>query len=448
MKKKILFTIAGVFLICFIAFWIIVSGGYDRQNKIILFIKKIVPSHLARKARDTLFIIPNLKERNQVLSLQVEKYEQGLQGKLFKEEIIKSNNKKNFTIKEFFLPFPRLDLRLGWAASENSKRAHYLEIIDNKVLVISGLGKTIFFQKQNINNKKLNQIEIKNNINNFLKNNDYELIGIRDLFFEDDYVYISILHKDTNGFTINVYRAKLNFEELDFKPFFITNEYWPGYNVFSGGRIETYKDNKILFSIGFSAIKSVSQNKDSLLGKIIAIDKKTSDYELISIGHRNPQGLFFDRESGAIINTEHGPKGGDEINVNLKNFDEIPNFGWDIASYGVPYSGKDNFKKSHSKYGFVEPLKQYTPSIGISEVLYLSKRKNLDKTKNNLYISSLRAGSIYIIEIDSGLKKIIAEDRIFFSEERIRDMEFDEELGVFFILFETTPSIGILHSKN
>ncbi len=96
----------------------------------------------------------------------------------------------------------------------------------------------------------------------------------------------------------------------------------------------------------------------------------------------------------------------------------------------------------------MEPLKQYTPSVGISEVLYLSKRKNLDKTKNNLYVSSLRAGSIYIIEIDSGLSKIIAEDRIFFSEERIRDIEFDEELGVFFILFETTPSIGILYSKN
>jgi glucose/arabinose dehydrogenase len=448
MKKFPLFTLAGIFLICFISFWIIVHDGYDRQNKIILFIKKIIPSHLARKVRDTVFIIPNLKERNKVLSLQVEKYEQGLQGKLFKEEIIKSNNKKSFSIKEFFLPFPRLDIRLGWAATENSKRAHYLEIIDNKVLVISGLGQTIFFQKQNIDKKKLDQIEIKNNINNFLKNNDYELIGIRDLFVEDDYVYISIQHKDVNGFTVNVYRAKLDFEELDFKPFFITNEYWPEYNVFSGGRIETYKDNKILFSIGYSNVQSAAQNKDSLLGKIIAIDKQTSDHELISIGHRNPQGLFFDKDSDTIINAEHGPKGGDEININPQNFDETPNYGWDIASYGAPYTGKDNFKKSHSKYGFVEPFRQYTPSIGISEILYLSKRKNLDKTKNNLYVSSLRAGSVYIIEIDSKFSKIIEEDRVFFNEQRIRDIEFDEELGVFFLLFEKTPSIGILYSKN
>jgi len=448
MKKKILFTLISIFLICFISFWIIVSGGYDRQNKIILFIKEIIPSHLARKVRDTVFMIPNLKERNKILSLQVEKYEQGLQGKLFREEIIESNNKKTFSIKEFFLPFPRLDLRLGWAATENSKRAHYLEIIDNKVLVISGLGQTIFFQKQNINKKKLDQIEIKNNISHFLKNNDYELIGIRDLFVEDDYVYISIQHKDINGFTINIYRARLDFEELDFKPFFITNEYWPEYNVFSGGRIETYKDNKILFSIGYSAVKSVAQNKDILLGKIIAIDKQTSNYELISIGHRNPQGLFFDKDSDTIINSEHGPKGGDEININPQNFDKIPNYGWDVASYGAPYVGKDNFKKSHSKYGFVEPFRQYTPSIGISEILYLSKRKNLDKTKNNLYVSSLRAGSVYIIEIDGKFSKIIEEDRIFFTEQRIRDIEFDEELEVFFLLFELTPSIGILYPKN
>jgi len=448
MKKISVLVVVTIIIILSAAFWNIVSKGYDRQNKIILTIKKIIPSHLARSIKKTIFFIPDLKEKNRVLELQVKKFEQGLQGKLFNEKIIESNNKKNFNIKEFFLPFPRLDMRLGWAATENSKRAHYLEIVGDKVLVISGLGQTIFFQKQNINKKELNQIEIKNNINNLLKNNDYELIGIRDLFVEDDYAYISIQHRDKNGFTINVYKARLDFKELDFKPFFITNEYWPAYNVFSGGRIETYKNNKILFSIGFSHVKSAAQNKDSFLGKIIAIDKQTSEYELISIGHRNPQGLFFDKESDTIINTEHGPKGGDEININPQNFDRIPNYGWDVASYGVPYSGKDNFKKSHSKYGFVEPFRQYTPSIGIGEIVYLSKRNNLDKTKNNLYVSSLRAGSIYIIEIDSEFSKIIEEDRIFFKEQRIRDIEFDEELRVFFLLFEFTPSIGILYPSN
>ena len=445
-KKKYLVILIVVFVLIFFGLWNVVREGYDKQDKTILFLKKIIPTKLARKVRDTVFIIPELKEKNKFLNLQVEKYEQGLQGKLFKEEIIESNSKKKFTVKKFFLPFPRLDIRLGWAATENSKRAHYLEVIDDKVLVISGLGQTIFFYKQNINKKKLNQIEIKNNIKNFLENNDYELIGIRDLFVEDDYVYISIQHKDNKGFTVNVYRARLNFKELQFKPFFITDEYWQEYNVFSGGRIEGFKDNKILFSTGYSYVKLAAQDKDSLLGKIISIDKSTKKHQLISMGHRNPQGLFYVENLNLIINTEHGPKGGDEINLNFIKKNEIPNYGWDISSYGVEYDGT-KYKDSHSAHGFVEPFKYYTPSIGISELVYLPSKENLDG-KKYLFVSSLRAASIYKIEVNDEFNKIINEDRIFFKETRIRDLEFDEGLGVFFILFETTPSIGILYSKN
>ena len=90
-----------------------------------------------------------------------------MQGKKFKDTIVVSDKKKTkFNLKEFFLPFPRLDLRLGWAATENSRRAHYLEIVKDKVLVISGLGQTIFFEKQiflkiNFYKKKFQIISLK-----------------------------------------------------------------------------------------------------------------------------------------------------------------------------------------------------------------------------------------------------------------------------------------------
>jgi glucose/arabinose dehydrogenase len=446
MKKKFFLVLTFIFFICVVSFWKIVDKGYDRQNKIILFIKKIIPSKIAREVESKIFMIPNLKKKNYLLDIQVKKYEQGLEGNLFREQSIVSSNKKNYYIKEFFLPFKRLDIKLGWAATENSKRAHYLEIVNDKVLVISGLGQTIYFSKENINNKSLNQKEIKNNILSYLNQNNYELVGIRDLFVEDNYVYISLQHKDTKGFTINVYRAALNFEELQFKPFFITNEYWQEYNVFSGGRIESFKDNKILFSIGYSYVKLAAQDKNSFLGKIISIDKSTKKHELISMGHRNPQGLFYVENFNLIINTEHGPRGGDEINLNFIKKNEIPNYGWDISSYGVEYDGT-KYRDSHSAHGFVEPFKYYTPSIGISELVYLPSNKNLDG-KKYLFVSSLRAASIYKIEIDDEFRQITNEDRIFFKEQRLRDLEFDEKLGVFFILFETTPSIGILYSKN
>ena len=448
MKKIVSLTLVFLLVVILLIFWSIVNSGYDRQNKYILFLKKIIPSHTARKVRDTVFFIPDLKKRNEFLDLQVKKYEQGLEGKLFKKTNLKSSNNKNFEIKEFFLPFPRLDTRLGWAATENSKRAHYLEIIDDKILVISGVGQTIFFKKENINLDQLNQINIPNNIKSFLDKKNYKLIGIRDLFVDGKHVYISLQHKDQKGFTINVYRAKLNFEKLIFEQFFLTNEYWPEYNVFSGGRIENYKDNKILFSIGYANIDKVAQDKNSLLGKIISIDKTTTQHDLISIGHRNPQGLFYQSSKNIIINTEHGPKGGDEINFNFQKKDNLPNYGWDIASYGSPYIGEDKFKKSHKDYGFEEPFKNYTPSIGISEIQSLSNDEYSFVNKNSLFVSSLRAGSIYILDTDEDFKEIISEDRLFFKEQRIRDIEFDEEYKLFFALFEYTPSIGVIKQLN
>ena len=447
-NKKVILLAILLFVIVFISFWNVVSGGYDRQNKAILFLKKIVPTKVSRKIRDIIFIIPDLKERNRFLSIQVNKYEQGLNGELFSEEIVLSKIKKNkYLLKEFFLPFPKLDIRLGWAATTNSLRAHHFALIKDKVVVISGEGKTLYFKKNNILNSKLNQTEIPNNIKNILKKNNFELIGIRDLFIEDGEIYISVIFKNLKGLSINAYRADINFEKLNFELFFATKEYWPVYNVFSGGRFSTYKDNKILFSIGFSYVKKAAQRLESLLGKIISIDKLTSEHEIISIGHRNPQGLFYIKDSNIIVNTEHGPKGGDEININFQKDEKIPNFGWDVSSYGIAYDGTDPYKKSHAKYGFIEPFRYYTPSIGISQMIYMSENLTLDQNKY-LFVTSLRAGSIYVIKINNKFNKILDEDRIYFSQKRIRDIEYDEENDVFFLMLEYTPSIGILKLNN
>ena len=204
---------------------------------------------------------------------------------------------------------------------------------------------------------------IPNNIQSIINENNVKLIGIRDLFVEEEKIYISLIFKNFKGLSINAYRADLDFEKLNFELFFESNEYWDRYNVFSGGRFSTYKDNKILFTIGYAGVNKAAQQLDSLLGKIISIDKLTSEHEIISMGHRNPQGLFYIKDLNIIINTEHGPKGGDEININFLKNDKIPNFGWDVSSYGTNYDGTDPYKKSHVKYGFIEPFKYYVPSI-------------------------------------------------------------------------------------
>ena len=173
----------------------------------------------------------------------------------------------------------------------------------------------------------------------------------------------------------------------------------------------------------------------------------------MSLGHRNPQGLFYFDKEDLIINTEHGPKGGDEINFNFFKDNKVKNFGWPIASYGEPYPGekwklgdKGWFKKPHSEFGFVEPIKYFTPAIGISEIVYYPKEQS-SKGENFVIVSSLRAASVYLLKIDSDLNKILSQDRLYFGQERLRDVEYDKDNGVLFILFENTPSIGVLNIK-
>ena len=91
------------------------------------------------------------------------------------------------------------------------------------------------------------------------------------------------------------------------------------------------------------------------------------------MGHRNPQGLYYNEKNNYLLEAEHGPEGGDEINFIDLNKDDVPNYGWAISSYGEHYGGKNasfNKKKyikyplhkSHTEHGYIEPVKYFDPS--------------------------------------------------------------------------------------
>ena len=116
---------------------------------------------------------------------------------------------------------------------------------------------------------------------------------------------------------------------------------------------------------------------------LYADDIQSGEKQLVSVGHRNPQGLYYSQKYNDIFSTEHGPTGGDEFNIHFKpGVNNIKNFGWPISSYGehgakTAITDSDELKqrytfaplhKSHKKYGFVEPVKYYVPSIGITEL--------------------------------------------------------------------------------
>ena len=105
-KKKLIITIILLFLCGGIYLSKVVSdivrNGYDKQNKIILFVKSIISPHYIKKIKNSLFVIPNLKARNDFLELQIQKYEQGNNGLKFDTDFIEFNN-ETYEINFFFL---------------------------------------------------------------------------------------------------------------------------------------------------------------------------------------------------------------------------------------------------------------------------------------------------------------------------------------------------------
>ena len=209
-----------------------------------------------------------------------------------------------------------------------------------------------------------------------------------------------------------------------------------------------YGENHILLTNGDYRSRFLSQNTKSINGKIIKIDTRAQNkYEIFSIGHRNPQGLYFDQDNNFVLSTEHGPMGGDEINlIDVKNIDQKLNFGWPISSAGKHYcseraktekeleSCSELYKKyplhdSHTDFGFIEPLKSFVPSIGISEIT---------KIDNETYVvSSLNGYSLYFFNLENN--KVKNMKRIMVGE-RIRDIFFKN--GDLYMFLEKTPMIA------
>jgi glucose/arabinose dehydrogenase len=233
----------------------------------------------------------------------------------------------------------------------------------------------------------------------------------------------------------------------------------------SGGRMIIIENN-LFFSIGEYRYRTLAQDVNNDFGKIISIDLTNNSKRIISMGHRNPQGLHFSNELNMLFSTEHGPSGGDEINFldfNVNN-DEIANYGWPIASYGRHYFDNDDdkdkryelspLKKSHSKNGFIEPLKYFVPSVGISQIIGVPKK--FFKSDNNKFLvgtmgnaKKFKEGmiSLFFFEFDE-IKKEIIKSEFIPIRSRVRDMIYNESENIVLLYLENSNAIAVFKARN
>lgn len=198
-----------------------------------------------------------------------------------------------------------------------------------------------------------------------------------------------------------------------------------------GGKLAVGENDDILYlSIGdFSKPERVQDNTTSI-GKVIRIDLKRLNAEVFASGLRSPSGgLLYDRQSNELWLTEHGPRGGDEINLIKRN----KNYGWPIVSYGTIYErdGIGNYygNKFNSHEGYEKPVMTFLPSIGIGPIAkYASTGKN-DYWDTNYFFAGMASRILYRAKKE-GAKLVYAEPVL--TGYRIRALKIDAQ-GIFYI---------------
>ena len=183
----------------------------------------------------------------------------------------------------------------------------------------------------------------------------------------------------------------------------------------------TYPDPNIARLTGSFENDLTSSN---LFGSVAKVDLRTLQYTKISTGHRNPQGLAFAPETSTLWESEHGPSGGDELNIIKRG----KNYGWPYVSLGRPYSASDLlpeknlFKTQYSSHsGFTAPIFSWSPSIAPSQLVVVSGRSDFDQSwSGNLLLSTLADLSIHRIVL-SDSNRVLFDERIEIGY-RIRDV--------------------------
>jgi glucose/arabinose dehydrogenase len=252
--------------------------------------------------------------------------------------------------------------------------------------------------------------------------------GVRAaLWLNDDLVFIYYTASNTTKDKFKIRAAIVDIKQnksidnIELGKFDLNEHYALG-----GGIDYDVVNNRVVLAIGAASgtddtkTSSKAQDDSNLFGKIVGINlniKKTklSPPTIISKGHRNPQGLtLFNKKIYAV---EHGPKGGDELNLISQN----GNYGWNNFSYGTKYIKPDEeYNRSSNKY--IEPIYYFTPSIGISDVSKCPEIFSDPGYKNCLLISSMRDGSFYLSKFNPDQSYIQSMERVNFGS-RIRKIE-------------------------
>ena len=174
-----------------------------------------------------------------------------------------------------------------------------------------------------------------------------------------------------------------------------------------GGRMAFDGQGRLLFSVGDRGVQELAREPGRPSGKIHRVERDGSipadnPYRgrdgalpsVYSLGHRNPQGLAFDRASGRLWETEHGPRGGDELNVVERGGD----YGWPVVTQGINYDG--TVLTPHTRAdGVTQPVHYWRPSIGVSGLAFYDGAR-FPLWQGKLLVTALSPRELRLLTLD------------------------------------------------
>ncbi|MBB5047081.1 glucose/arabinose dehydrogenase [Rhodopseudomonas rhenobacensis] len=257
-------------------------------------------------------------------------------------------------------------------------------------------------------------------------------VALDKSFADNATLYFCFAERAGNGGRTAVARAKLDETgppRLDDVKIIFRQDGPLSKGLHYGCRIAQAPDGNLFVTLGeHSFTPNEAQNLGNHLGKLIHITpdgaaasdnpflgRGDARAEIWSYGHRNPQGLAFNPASGDLWEIEHGPRGGDEVNI----IGKANNYGWPVIGFGIDYSGS-KIHEATAKDGMQQPIKYWVPSIAPSGMAFYSGAL-FPAWKGSLFTGALAGQALVRLSLDGD--KVSGEERLLKElGERIREV--------------------------
>ncbi|MFI8379808.1 PQQ-dependent sugar dehydrogenase [Leeuwenhoekiella sp. NPDC079379] len=259
--------------------------------------------------------------------------------------------------------------------------------------------------------------------------------GLLDLKLSPDYIYDGYLYLtyastegEGKGGNTALMRAKLTGGMLTSQEILYKASPNTTKGQHFGSRIAFDTDGHVFFSAGERGERDINpQDITRDNGKVYRlnldgsipndnpfVNETNAKTAIWSYGHRNPQGMIFNAQTNEIWVNEHGPRGGDEINIIKKG----ANYGWPVITYGINYSGTDITEET-KKEGMEQPLYYWVPSIAPSGMVLVTS-DNYPELKGSLLVGSLKFVYLEALYLDNN--KVIKREKLLDGIGRVRNV--------------------------